>query len=152
MRGAILGAILAISFGGSALASDYIVVASSDPAIKKGTAYDAGQRVPLAAGATLTLMRATGEVTTVRGAANGAMIPGARLAAADAAKFESLKALMQPPPEGRTFGARRNGSGICPPAESLTTVEDIVKIADQAGCKAVARQALEAFTAKQTAQ
>jgi hypothetical protein len=150
MRGAILGAILALSFGGSALASDYIVVASSDPAIKKGTAYDAGARVPLAAGATLTLMRASGEVTTVRGAANGTTIPGAKLAAADAAKFESLKALLQPPPEGRTFGARRGG--VCPPAESLTTIEDIVRVGDQAGCKTVARQALESYTAKLASQ
>jgi hypothetical protein len=147
MRGAIIGALLALSFGTAAVASDYIVVASSDPAIKKGQAFDAGARVALPAGATLTLMRATGEITTVRGAAGGAVIPGAKLAAADAAKFESLKALMQPPPEGRTFGARRGG--VCPPKESLATLDDILRVADQAGCKSVAREALDALAAKQ---
>lgn len=146
MRKALMGAVLALSFGGSALASDYIVVNSTDPAIKRGTALDAGARVPLAAGATLTLMRPSGEVVTLRGGPSGAMAPGARMAAADAAKFETLKALVQPPPEGRTFGARRGG--ICPPAETLTALEDILRVADQAGCKAVANQALEAYVAK----
>ena len=146
MRGALIGAVLALGVGGSALASDYVVVNSTDPAIKRGTALDAGARVQLPAGATLTLMRASGEVVTLRGAAGGAMVPGSRLAAADAAKFETLKALVQPPPQGRTFGARRGG--ICPPAETLTAMEDILRVADQAGCKTVASQALEAYVAK----
>ena len=95
---------------------------------------------------TVTLMRASGEVTTLRGAAGGVALPGARLASADAARFETLRALVQPPPEGRTFGARRGG--ICPALESLTTLDDIVRVAETSGCKTVARQALEAYLAK----
>lgn len=146
MRGAIIGVLAALSFGSAAIASDYVVVGSTDPAIKRGTALDAGQRVSLATGATLTVMRASGEVSTLRGSAGGAVVPGARLAAADTARFETLKALVQPPPEGRTFGARRGG--ICPPAATLTAMEDILRVADQAGCKSVAAQALDALVAK----
>jgi hypothetical protein len=146
MRAAFLGVLAALSLGGAAIASDYVVVNSTDPAIKRGTALNAGQRVPLAAGATLVVMRASGEVTTLRGGASGAVTPGVRLAAADTARFESLKALVQPPAEGRTFGARRGG--LCPPAETLTAMEDILRVADQGGCKRIANEALDALVAK----
>ena len=146
MRKILVGLALSLAFGGTALASDYIVVNSTDPGIKKGQAFDAGARVQLAAGQTLTLMRASGEVTTLKGAAAGVVVPGAKLAAADAARFETLRALVQPPPEGRTFGARRGG--ICPAVEALTTLDDIVRVAETSGCKTVARQALEAYLAK----
>lgn len=129
------------------MASDYIVVSSSDAAIKRGQAFDAGAKVALGAGKTLTLMRATGEVITLRGAASGVTVPGARLAAADTARFETLRSLVEPPPTGRTFGARRGG--ICPAAETLTTLDDIVRTAESSGCKAVARQALDAYLAKE---
>jgi hypothetical protein len=146
MRKLLIGVALSLAFGGVAVASDYIVVSSSDPAIKRGQAFDAGARVALGAGKTMTLMRATGEVITVRGAAAGATIPGGKLAAADAARFETLRALVEPPPQGRTFGARRGG--ICPALESLTTLDDIVRVAETSGCKTVARQALDAYLAK----
>src|SRR6476661_8867071 len=106
MRKLLIGAVLSLAFGASAMASDYIVVNSTDPSIKRGQAFDAGTKVPLGAGQTVTLMRASGEVTTLKGAAAGVTIPGAKLAAADAGKFETLRALVSPPPEGRTFGAR----------------------------------------------
>jgi len=128
------------------MASDYIVVSSTDAAIARGQAFDAGAKVALGAGKTLTLMRATGEVVTLRGAAGGAVVPGARLAAADTARFETLRSLVEPPPTGRTFGARRGG--ICPAVETLTTLDDIVRTAESSGCKAVARQALDAYLAK----
>jgi hypothetical protein len=150
MRGTVLGVLAALAFGGSALAADFVVVASSDPAIKKGAALDAGAKVALAPGATLTIMRPSGQITTLRGAPGGVTVPAMRVAAADSAKFEGLKALLQPPPEGRTFGARRGG--ICPPVETLTQLEDILRVADQAGCKTVARQALDAYIAKQPQQ
>jgi len=137
---------LSFAFAGSAMASDYIVVNSTDPGIKKGQAFDAGTRVQLGAGQSITLMRASGEVTTLKGAAAGVVVPGARLAAADAARFETLRALVQPPPEGRTFGARRGG--LCPAVEALTTLDDIVHVAETSGCKSVARQALEIYLAK----
>jgi hypothetical protein len=146
MRKLLIGVALSVAFGGAAVASDYIVVSSSDPAIKRGQAFDAGAKVALGAGKTLTVMRASGEVTTLKGGASGATIPGARVAAADAARFETLRALVEPPPQGRTFGARRGG--ICPAVESLTTLDDIVRTADSSGCKTVARQALDAYLAK----
>ena len=146
MRKLLIGVALSVAFGGAAMASDYIVVNSSDPAIKRGQAFDAGARVALGAGKTLTVMRASGEVTTLRGGAAGTTIPGARVAAADAARFETLRALVEPPPQGRTFGARRGG--ICPAMESLTTLDDIVRTAESSGCKTVARQALDAYLEK----
>ncbi len=146
MRKLLIGVALSVAFGGAAIASDYIVVSSTDASIKRGQAYDAGARVALGAGQSLTLMRASGEVTTLRGAAGGVAVPGARLASADAARFETLRALVQPPPEGRTFGARRGG--ICPALESLITLDDIVRVAETSGCKTVARKALEAYLGK----
>lgn len=60
--------------------------------------------------------------------------------------MDSLKALLAPPPEGRTFGARRGG--FCPPVESLTTLDDILRVANTSGCKSEARAALDAYVAK----
>lgn len=150
MRRLLIGVALSVAFGGAAMASDYIVVNSTDPAIKRGQAFDAGAKVALAPGKTLTLMRPTGEVTTVQGSPSGASIPGARVANADAARFETLRALVEPPPQGRTFGARRGG--ICPAVESLTTLDDIVRTAESSGCKTVARQALDAYLEKSSSQ
>lgn len=143
IRKLLIGVALSAALGGTAAASDYIVVSSSDPAIKRGQAFDAGAKVALAPGKTLSVMRASGEVTTLKGSASGATIPGARMAAADAARFETLRALVEPPPQGRTFGARRGG--ICPAVETLTTLDDIVRAAESSGCKTVARQALDAY-------
>jgi hypothetical protein len=146
MRKLLIGVALSLAVCGTAAASDYIVVNSTDPAFKRGQAFDAGAKVPLGAGKTLTVMRASGEVTTLKGTAAGATLPGARLASADSARFETLRALVEPPPTGRTFGARRGG--ICPAAETLTTLDDIVRTAEASGCKTVARQALDAYLAK----
>jgi hypothetical protein len=145
MRRVLTGIVLALACVGAAEASDFIVVSSTDPSITRGQAFDAGARIPLASGKKLTLMRASGEVTTVQGAAAGVTLPNQRLASADSAKFDTLHALLGPPPEGRTFGARRGG--ICPPADSLVTLEDIVKVA-QGSCKAEARVALDAYVAR----
>ena len=146
MRRLLLGVLLAAGVAGAASASDYIVVNSTDPGVKRGMALDAGMRVAVAAGKTLTVMRASGEVTTLQAGPAGVTLPGAKLAANDSAKFDSLKALLEPPPQGRTFGARRGG--FCPPAESATTLNEILRLADQAGWKAEARQALDAYIAK----
>jgi hypothetical protein len=145
MRRALLGLVLALGFTGLAHAADYIVVNSTDPGIKRGEAYDAGARLPLAVGKTVTLMRASGEVMSVRGGPSGAVLPGARLASADAARFDALRALVAPPPEGRTFGARRGG--ICAMPESLVTMDDIVYAANH-GCQAQARVALQTYLDK----
>lgn len=147
MRKLLTGLALSLLFGGAAMASDYIVVGSTDPAIKRGQAFDAGARLPVGAGKTVTLMRASGEVTTLRGSAAGVTLPSAKLAAADAGRFETLRALVEPPPQGRTFGARRGG--ICPAVETLTTLDDIIRTAEASGCKTVAREALEKYLASQ---
>jgi hypothetical protein len=149
MRKLLIGLVLSVAFGGAAAASDYIVVSSSDPSIPRGQALDAGAHLDLGPGKTLTLMRPSGEVTTLKGASGGAVVPAAKVAAADAARFETLRALVQPPPQGRTFGARRGG--ICPPIESLTTIDDIVRVAESSGCKTVAREALDAYLARTSA-
>jgi len=141
-----MGILLSINLGGFAVASDYIVVNSTDISIKRGQSFDAGARLALGAGQTLTLMRASGEVMALRGAAGGVAVPGARLASADAARFETLRALVQTPPAGRTFGARRGG--ICPAVDSLVTLDDIVRVAETSGCKTVARLALDAYLNK----
>ena len=146
MRKTLIGVLISLAFGGAAMASDYIVVSSTDPAIQRGQAFDAGARLPLGAGKTVTLMRASGEVTTLKGGPSGATVPGGKLAAADTARFDTLRALVQPPPQGRTFGARRGG--LCPALESLTSLDDIVRVAETSGCKTVARQALDAYLAK----
>lgn len=146
IRKLLTGLAVSLVCGGAAMASDYIVVGSTDPAIKRGQAFDAGARVQLGVGKTITLMRASGEVTTLKGAASGVLVPANRLAAADTARFETLRALVEPPPQGRTFGARRGG--ICPAVETLTTLDDILRTAEASGCKTVARQALENYLAK----
>ena len=146
IRKLLTGLAVSLVCGGAAMASDYIVVGSTDPAIKRGQAFDAGARVQLGAGKTLTLMRASGEVTTLKGAASGVVVPANRLASADTARFETLRALVEPPPQGRTFGARRGG--ICPAVETLTTLDDILRTAEASGCKTVARQALDNYLAK----
>ncbi|WP_296599940.1 hypothetical protein [Phenylobacterium sp.] len=146
MRKILIGLALSLTVCGAAAASDYIVVNSTDPAFKRGQAFDAGAKVALGAGKTITLMRASGEVTTLKGGPSGVTVPGAKMAAADSARFETLRALVEPPPSGRTFGARRGG--ICPAVETLVTLDDIVRVADSSGCKTVARQALDNYLAK----
>ncbi len=146
MRRVLSGIVLALAVAGVAQASDFIVVSSTDPAIARGQSFDGGARIPLASGKKVTLMRASGEITTLTGGPAGASLPALRVASADSARFDTLHALLAPPPEGRTFGARRGG--FCPPAESLTTIDDILRVAQTSGCKAEARTALEAYVAK----
>ena len=121
MRKTLIGLALSLAFGGTALASDYIVVNSTDPGIKRGQAFDAGARVQLGAGQTLTLMRASGEVTTLKGAAAGVTVPGAKLAAADTARFETLRALVQPPPEAPSGPAAAASARRWKPSSPWTT-------------------------------
>jgi hypothetical protein len=146
MRRILIGVLLAAGIAGVANASDYIVVNSTDPSVKRGQALDAGAHVPVAPGKSITVMRPSGEIITLQGSGGSVTLPGARLAQNDTARFDSLKALIDPPPPGRTFGARRGG--ICPPATSATTIDAILKLADTSGCKDEARQALDAYIAK----
>ena len=147
MRRSLMGVVLVLAFAGAANASDFVVVNSTDPGVKKGQALDAGAHVAVATGKTLTIMRLSGEITTLTGGPAGVTLPNVRLAATDPARFDNLKALIDPPPPGRTFGARRGG-GICPPVASLVTLDDILRVADGPACKAEAREALDAYVAK----
>lgn len=131
---------------GIAGAADYIVVRSSDASIAKGTALAAGARVPLAAGATLTLVSPGGEVVTIRGAADGAQIPGVAKPG-DSAASSALAALVNRPPPRRSFGAMR-GSERCPDAAALQTLEQILAASREAGCGGIAQAALEAYIDK----
>lgn len=138
---------LALSFSaGAALARDYIVVASSDPAIVRGQAFDAGARLPLPAGQKLTLMHASGDVITVKGAAGGVVLPKRMANQADADRLAILKVMVAPAGKATSLGSTRTRSGICPNPESLTTLDAIVQV-QAAGCRDVAGEALEAWLA-----
>jgi hypothetical protein len=144
MRTAVLGFILALSAAGAAQAADYVVVSSSDPAIRPGQELTGGQRVALGAGQTLRFMDASGNIATLRGAAGGAVAPKAG-AAVDPTRMAQLKVLIDPPPSTRTFGARR--SGVCPDPAILTTLDQILEV-QSGGCAPQARIALETYLAK----
>ena len=144
MRRLVLGGLLALATGGAALAHDFIVVSSTDPAVRTGQALDAGAHLPIAPGRSVTVIRTSGEVVTVQGGARGATLPGLQTAQADSGRFEALHALFQAPPSGRTFGARR---GFCPGAEALTTLDSILQ-ADKGGCKRASREAFQAYLKK----
>jgi len=147
MRRNLIGVALALAFAGAAKASDFIVVSSTDPGVKRGQALDGGAHVAVAPGKTLTIMRLSGEITTLAAGPSGVTLPVVRASVSDPARFDNLKALIEPPPQGRTFGARRGGD-ICPPAASLVSLDDILRVAEVAGCKTEARQALDAYIAK----
>ncbi len=144
MRQLVLGGLLALGIGGAALAHDFIVVSSTDPAVRTGLALDAGAHVAIAPGKSVTVIRTSGEVVTVQGGAHGATLPGLQTAQVDTGRFEALHALFQAPPSGRTFGARR---GFCPGSDSLTTLDSILQ-ADRSGCKRASREAFQAYLKK----
>ena len=145
MRKTILGFMLAAGLAGVAQAADFVVVKSTDPALRPGLEVNAGQRIALGAGETLMLMSAGGSVSTLRGAAAGVVTPRAG-AQPDNARMAALKTLVDPPPTGRTFGARR--SGVCPDPSTLKTLDEILSV-QSAGCAVQARVALETFIAEQ---
>lgn len=144
MNRTILGVILAMGMAGAAQAADYVVVASTDTALKPGLSIEGGQRLALGAGKTATLMNASGEVTVLRGAAAGVVAP--RLAAvSDDSRIQALAVLVAPPPTGRTFGGRRGG--VCPDPVDLKTLDQILA-AQSGGCDKPARAALAELVAR----
>ncbi len=144
MRRLVLGGLLALALGSSALAHDFIVVSSTDSSVRTGQALDAGAHLAIAPGKSVTVIRTSGEVVTVQGGARGATLPGVQTAQADSGRFDALHALFQAPPSGRTFGARR---GFCPGSEGLTTLDAIIQ-ADKSGCKRASREAFQAYLKK----
>jgi len=154
MRTAIFAAAATMLLTGAALAHDYIVVSSSDPAIAKGVVLSGGAVVPLASGRSLTVMSPTGQLNTYRGGAGAVVLPKLETAT-DPGFIDALAALVRRPPPRRVTGAMRGGPtgavrgaiGLvpaCAPAAELTTVEQIVA-ADAAGCGMTAKAALDAY-------
>jgi hypothetical protein len=160
MRTAFFAAAATMLLTGAAMAHDYIVVSSSDPAIAKGVMLTGGAVVPLASGRSLTVMSPTGQLNTYRG--GGAVVVLPKLATAtDPGFFDALAGLVRRPPPRRITGAMRGGPTgavrgvtgpvtVCAPAGELTTVEQIVA-ADAAGCAMTAKIALDAYVQNQAA-
>ncbi len=149
MRALFIGLMIAGVATSVAQAADYVVVASTAQAYRPGDELDAGARVDVGPGQTLTLIHASGDVTTLRGASAGASVPQrAATDEADMNRMVGLKALVGPAPTGRTFGGRR--SGVCPLAENLVTIDAILS-ARKAGCEAPAKAALAAYVVKAAA-
>ncbi|MDZ4374252.1 MAG: hypothetical protein U1C74_22905 [Phenylobacterium sp.] len=140
MRSVILGVMLAAA-AGAAAAADFVVVASTDPALKPGVELSGGDRITLGVGQTARIMNAGGAITTLRGGPQGATVPRPG-ATTDPSRLAQLRILVDPPPTARTFGARR--SGVCPDPANLKTLDHILA-AQQAGCANQARTALQAL-------
>ena len=129
---------------GAASAADFVVVQSSDARLVRGRAVEGGEMLPVGPGATATLMSATGSLVRLRGGPEGAKAP-ARAGGQGSEVLEGLKVLLVPPEEGVSYGGRRGR--ICPPAASLTTLEDIATAAAEPACEVNASKALEAYIA-----
>ena len=130
----------------AAAAADFVVVRSSDPALLRGQAFDAGDRVPLAAGTIVTLMHASGDIFTLKGTAGGVSLPKRSASAPDADRMAVLKFILARTPKETATRGTRARSGICPAAEAITTL-DAVAQAHQGGCPDQAAQALDALLA-----
>jgi hypothetical protein len=141
---------------GVAHARDFIVVGSSDPALLRGQSFDAGAQVPLAAGRTATLMHASGNLITLRGARGGVALPARAGSPAESDRLSVLRMMVAPAPRAmvgdgrvsRTRAATRGG--LCPGSQGLTTLDAIVLV-QKAGCETEAAAALEAWIAAQPA-
>ena len=136
------------ALAGAAMARDYIVVASTDPGVTRGASYDAGARIALAPGRTLTLMHASGDMIRLKGAAGGVVAPKRQAGQAETERLAVLRLIVAPAERRPQAGlyATRTRSGICPEAASLLTLDAIVQV-HKGGCAAEAAQALEAWVA-----
>lgn len=145
----ILAGLALAAFAASASARDYVVVSSTDPSVARGQAFDAGARVPLAAGSSVVLMHATGDLLRLKGAAGGVVLPRRAASQGDADRLAILKVIVAPPGRQAAGGMalRKTRSGVCPAPDQLKTLDVIVEVY-QAGCPTSASEALEAwFTA-----
>jgi hypothetical protein len=138
----LVGFALAFS-AGAALARDYIVIASTNPAIVRGQAFDAGARVALAPGQKLTVMHASGDLLSLKGVAGGIVLPKRMANQADADRLAILKVMVAPSAR-QMVGSTRTRAGICPNPEGLTTLDAIAQV-QAAGCRDSAGEALEAW-------
>lgn len=145
---ALLAGLAVAAMAGAAAARDYVVVASNDPAIPRGLSVDAGARLAVPAGHSVTLMHASGDLLTLKGAAGGVTAPLRKAASADATRLEVLRAMVAPNTREVAVGAsqRRSRSGVCPSPDMLTSLDAIAQVQD-AGCTDAAAAALEAWIA-----
>ena len=130
----------------SAAAADYLVVRSSDPTFVRGQALNAGARLPLMAGGTLTVMHASGDVVTLKAAAGGISLPQRVASAPDADRMAVLRFILAPAPRENGPRPARTRGGICPSAEAISTLDAIAQV-QQGGCADEAAKALEVFLA-----
>lgn len=149
-RLAVLSVVAAALFAPAAMARDYIVVSSTDPALVRGQGFDAGARVALGPGRTLILMHASGDVVRVQGAAGGVVLPRRAASQGEADRLAILKVIVAPP-EAKAAGgvALRKTRSVCPSPEMVTTLDAIVQV-HQAACATEAAMALDRWIAEHT--
>lgn len=130
----------------AAAARDYVVVSSTDPAVVRGQSFAAGDRIPLPAGKTITLMHATGDLVRLKGASGGVVLPKRAASQGDADRLAILKVIVAPADRQVQGGValRKTRSGICPAPDQVKSLDAIVQVY-QAGCPSSAADALEAW-------
>ena len=149
LRRATLAGLTLATIGGAAVAArDYVVVASTEPTAPRGLTIDAGARLAVTPGRSVTLMHASGDVLKLNGAAGGVIAPARKAASIDAARLDVLRAMVMPNTRevAEGSGQRRSRGGVCPSPALLTTLDAIAGV-QAAGCGDVAASAFEAWLA-----
>jgi hypothetical protein len=124
-----------------AAASDFLVVKSGDATIAKGSRLPAGQQLALAAGASLTLMSASGEIVRLVGGPQGVRLPDAT-SGARSASLDIIQTMVSRPRARRDFGAMRGADDCTVARESLITLEAIAAADQIPACRSRAMEAL----------
>jgi hypothetical protein len=136
---------------GAATARDYVVVASSEPTVPKGLMVDGGARLAVLPGHSVTLMHASGDLLMLKGAAGGVVAPARKAAAADSARLDVLRAMVDTRAREVSEGpGQRRSRSVCPAADQLTTLDAIAEVG-AAGCKDAAAAAFDAWLSAQPA-
>lgn len=153
LRRAGLAGLAAALIAGSAAAHDYVVVATSEPAIARGLPVDGGQRLAVAPGRSVTLMHASGAILLLKGAAGGVVVPKRKSANTETARLEVFRTMVAAKPRevSEGLGTRRTRGGVCPAPDSLTTLDAIAEV-QAAGCPEAASEALGAWLATHPAE
>lgn len=152
LRRAALPGLACALIGGAACAHDYVVVATTEPAIVRGTAVDGGQRLAISPGHSVTLMHAGGALVTLKGANGGVVAPLRKTASADTARLEVFRTMVAAKPREKTegLGSRRTRGGVCPSPDTLTSLDAIAQV--QPACPEAAAEALGAWLARTPAE
>ena len=136
----------------AAMAADYVVVASTDPAVPRGQQVEVGQRLALAVGRTATLMHASGAIVMLKGSAAGVTAPPGRPAnGAESERMAVLRLMVATSARPATLDRASRTRALCPPPEALVSLDGIVE-AQKAGCSDAAVAALDAYVAKAAPQ